>query len=441
MAWRDVCGHDFPKLFIGKLLTSGRLGHAFLFSGPSGCGKTTFALETASFFNCSKRGSEGACGGCMACLLIKAGTHPDVMRVTPKDGYLRIDDVRSFIHWMSLQRMLSPYRFGILSGVELMTEEAANCILKSLEEPPPASLILMITTRPENLLPTLLSRCRQIVFSYPSSEEINKYLSDIKGVASHTAEILSREAAGKIGDALKLQEAFQSMKESFLEIKSDLLSILDAEGDKTLKEIEESIREIDQIVMQGNPFGLERESGQKALHNILKWQESLPINKQTVSRKNAMHRLSELIEQVKPIKYRMIEFWRKLIGTDHVLTFGKWLRGQREKDVSLPDWVLGELVPLLSCLESYTRDVILYRLLGPDSHQSLCFPDLESELAQDAERFDLSTLTTLIAQIESYTERLSDNPQLDIQSIHFLLSVRTLLSSENWTDTDKNLLE
>lgn len=160
MYFRDVLGHREKLAELERLLTSGRLPHALLLCGRAGVGKRTVALALAAAHLCSGRGGE-ACGSCSSCRGFAGANHPDYDRVQREPGKrdIGIAQVRELLERLHHKTFLGGGRAALIDDAERMTDEAQNAFLKTLEEPPPGALILLVSAAPERLLPTVRSRC------------------------------------------------------------------------------------------------------------------------------------------------------------------------------------------------------------------------------------------------------------------------------------------
>jgi len=146
-------------------LENGRLAHAYLFSGPRGAGKEVMARTLAKAVNCLKK-KHDSCDRCDSCRRIDENTHPDVYWVRPelKSRRIGVGQIREFERAINLKPMIARVKVGIVADADCMGDEASNAFLKTLEEPPHQTIILLLTTQPQRLLPTILSRCLKIAF-------------------------------------------------------------------------------------------------------------------------------------------------------------------------------------------------------------------------------------------------------------------------------------
>ncbi|MEE2823133.1 MAG: DNA polymerase III subunit delta' [Acidobacteriota bacterium] len=171
------------KDFIGnkaivQLLSRGQLPPTSLFTGLDGIGKKTLALSLAAFANCKNRHREDLCGECSSCVKSTRGQHPDIQLLEPQKGSLKIETMREFSHEVQFRPFEGRSRFFIIDQAETMTEEAAHSILKTIEEPPASSKIVLISAFPYQLLDTIRSRCQIFRFRPLRQSEVQGYLKD-----------------------------------------------------------------------------------------------------------------------------------------------------------------------------------------------------------------------------------------------------------------------
>jgi DNA polymerase-3 subunit delta' len=188
----------------------GRLAHAYLFTGPPGIGKRLFADELAKALLCESptRDRLEACDHCAACLQVAAGAHPDYFTAgRPEESLeLPLAVMREFCHHFALKPARSRGKVGILDDADYLNEESANCFLKTLEEPPPRSVLFLIATSAERQLPTIVSRC-QVVHFQPLAEEVVRELMRAQGIGEEALlRRLARLSGGSPGQALALAD-------------------------------------------------------------------------------------------------------------------------------------------------------------------------------------------------------------------------------------------
>jgi len=205
-----VLGHEALWASLAAAYRIGRLGHAYLCSGPRGVGKFTFARELARTLLCDARSAKfEACGRCDACLLVDAGTHPDLFLTGRPDDVLElpIATIQELLGNLSLKPARGGRKIAIVDDADDLNEASANCFLKTLEEPPPASLLILIGgPDAERQLPTILSRCQLLRFMPLAPDLLNRVL-ELNGVADASRRTrLLRLANGCPGQALALDD-------------------------------------------------------------------------------------------------------------------------------------------------------------------------------------------------------------------------------------------
>lgn len=210
MSWKRVWGHDAQVQAFARVVEQGRLAHAYLFTGPAGIGKRLFALELAKTFLCEDRPSERfeACDRCSACLLVDAGNHPD-LHITgrPEDKLeVPVEIMRELGRCFSLKSARGHGKIAILDDADDLNEESANCFLKTLEEPPPRSVLILIGISADRQLATIRSRCQSVPFTPLPPELIAKMLQ-AEGVEDPVLlERLVRLSDGSPGQARDLAD-------------------------------------------------------------------------------------------------------------------------------------------------------------------------------------------------------------------------------------------
>lgn len=195
---------------LKSLLSKGSLPHSSLFTGPDGIGKKTLAVLLAALANCRERkpDQDDICGQCSSCLKALSGNHPDIYRYSPRDkdgspgNSIKIEDMRELRKEARYRPFEGKLRFFIVDEAEKMTEEAANCILKVLEEPPPTTRIILVSAFPGMLLPTILSRCQAFRFQPLDTESILRLLYSRTDLDN--PELRASFSGGSFGRALNI---------------------------------------------------------------------------------------------------------------------------------------------------------------------------------------------------------------------------------------------
>jgi DNA polymerase-3 subunit delta' len=218
---RDVLGHRRLLSLLSRAAARGTLPPALLFAGPRGIGKRKTALALAQALNCpnpmlrsagaSAPASDfdlDACGDCASCRRIARGVHPDIVILAPGDtGNIWIDDVRDVLTSAGYRPFEGRRRVAIIDDADAMTSQAQNALLKMLEEPPSASIFILVSSMPDALLPTVLSRCPRLRFGPLTTAEVAHVLMTNHEYSEADASAAALEAEGSIGRALALQSA------------------------------------------------------------------------------------------------------------------------------------------------------------------------------------------------------------------------------------------
>lgn len=199
-------------------LTQERLHHGLLLSGPAGIGKQELAHGLANSILCQHRTSQGACGQCGSCQLIKAGTHPDY-HLIQSDKQIGVDAVREAIVKLGQTAQRSGNKVCVIHAAHTMTESAANAILKTLEEPTPKTYLVLLVEHLHQLLPTLLSRCEKLQLSPPATKQAIDWLTtQTKNADAITVEMLNAYA----GAPFRVLEALDHEVDSFAQFQAQL---------------------------------------------------------------------------------------------------------------------------------------------------------------------------------------------------------------------------
>ncbi|MCD6569493.1 MAG: DNA polymerase III subunit delta', partial [Deltaproteobacteria bacterium] len=178
--WKDVIGHSSQIEMLRAHITSGQMDHAYLFAGIQGLGKTLVAMEFFKAINCLKTPGD-PCDKCPSCIKAISGNHPDLIKLGVTSGnWIKVEDVRSVLEGIALRPFEARVRVVIIEPAELMNPASSNAILKTLEEPPGATIFILISHKPSLLLPTIISRCQAIRFTPIDAQTIHEMVQ--KGV-------------------------------------------------------------------------------------------------------------------------------------------------------------------------------------------------------------------------------------------------------------------
>lgn len=204
MKWTDIIGHVENIKMLRNMEGSRRMPHAILFSGPGGIGKFMVANVLSAALLCMAPDSR-PCGSCQSCLQMLHGTHPDYLLIRPDGAAIKIEQIRNLQHEAALAPYVSSRRVCIIDSAELMTVQAANSLLKLLEEPVGDVVFILVSDNRQMLLTTILSRCMSIVFQPLTDLVLAQALKD-SGFSSEQSEVAARLSRGRMGAALSMLE-------------------------------------------------------------------------------------------------------------------------------------------------------------------------------------------------------------------------------------------
>ena len=218
-----IIGHQQIIEQLQHTVASGRIAGAYLFVGPAGVGKETVAHYFTHLIFCQQETQPPTvCGTCLACRKIDSGNHPDLQLIRPEGSVLKIGQIRALQRQVIYEPLEAPRKIYILTDVDRMNPEAENCLLKTLEEPPAASVLILITSNVQALLPTTRSRCQILQFHPMPTQELAEILVDRFSVVPKQATALAIASGGSIGKALTQLEKGDPLAEKIPEILGEM---------------------------------------------------------------------------------------------------------------------------------------------------------------------------------------------------------------------------
>ena len=208
LSFSQIIGQEKAKRFLKQVMAREKMPHAYLFTGIAGVGKTSTAMALAMALNCDSPVEGDSCGKCPSCRKMMSGNFPDFISVSrrPDKKNISIEQIKDLNRELRFAPVSGRYRVCLIQQAEIMSVEAANSFLKTLEEPPPGNILILNTVEPRDLLPTIVSRCQRVSFSPLPFKDIADWFVKERNVDRETAEVLAKISNGSPGRALKMSD-------------------------------------------------------------------------------------------------------------------------------------------------------------------------------------------------------------------------------------------
>lgn len=267
--FRQIVGHKELKKHFKLSLTSKQVSHAYLIYGEDDSGKMMLAKAFAMALQCKELTNEDSCGICTSCKQFKSANHPDVIYVERlKNKYeIGVDDIREQVNNnIVIKPYSSPYKIYIIDEAQMLSVQAQNALLKTLEEPPGYAIVLLITNNLSSILETIQSRCIMLQTKPVEKDLIKVHLMSEHQIPDYQAELSAIFAQGNVGKAINYASS-----EKFIETKNDILNIL--------KHIDE--KENYELIDFANNLTKEKDNVLNVLDLILLWYRDLLMYKVT----------------------------------------------------------------------------------------------------------------------------------------------------------------
>ena len=276
MNW-ELIGHEWAVNLLSRHIASDQVRHAYLITGPDGVGKRTLAMRFAQALNCTDSKKPGEfCGQCRACKFVQRKQFPDLHIVEAEDvgGILKVEQVRELQHQLALSPYEGKRRVALLLRFHEANDNAANALLKTLEEPAPKVVMLLTAQSKETLLPTISSRCEILQLRDVSSDQIEEALVE-RGEGHEKAALLARLAAGRPGWAFQYASNPELLDER-TEHLEDLINLIKTDRLERFKHIERLTRAWEQERKRGGEHPRLRALGALE-HWVSLWRDAMML--------------------------------------------------------------------------------------------------------------------------------------------------------------------
>lgn len=248
--FKDVVGHKDIINYIRNAVREDKVSHAYILNGERGAGKKMLANLFAATLLCEKGGPD-PCNECHSCRQAESSNHPDIIKVThEKPNSISVDDIREQVNnTIMIKPYQGPYKVYIIPQADMMTTQAQNALLKTIEEPPEYAVIMLLTENADTLLPTINSRCVMLKLRNIKDTLIKKYLMETMQVPDYKADMCTAFAQGNMGRAIMLANS-----EHFNEIRDEAVQLLKYINEMELSEIVQAVSRITAYKLEINDY-------------------------------------------------------------------------------------------------------------------------------------------------------------------------------------------
>lgn len=293
--FKDVVGHADIIQYIQNAVTEDKVSHAYIMNGERGSGKKLLANLFAQTLQCEQGGNE-PCYECHSCKQALSGNHPDIIIVQhEKTSSISVDEIRVQVNEdIQVKPYSSKYKIYIIPEADLMTQQAQNALLKTIEEPPAYAVLILLTENAQKLLPTICSRCVMLKLRNIKDQLVKKYLMENLHIPDYKADVCTAFAQGNIGRAILLANS-----EHFNEIKEEAIQLLKNIDTMDVSDLIEAVKRCSQYKMDVDDY----------LDVLAIWYRDVLIYKatQSIDRVIFAEQLSYIKERARKSSYEGIE--------------------------------------------------------------------------------------------------------------------------------------
>jgi DNA polymerase-3 subunit delta' len=273
MSFSDIYGQDKQIAVLKNAMARKRVPHAYLFHGTRGVGKKKTAKVFAKALICSKEDLD-SCDRCISCMKIDYGNHPDVITIIPEGNVIRINTIKDLQRQMKFRPFEGGRRVFIIVDADKMNSAAANSFLKTLEEPSPSNILILISSKPHLLPATILSRCQQLRFNPIQVDTVALFLEKKLSINTESAYLLASSSGGSIGKALEMSE------NSYLTLRNEVIESISAFNTK------DPLKFLSLV----DNFGKDEKDILGKLEILRSWYRDMLVYKETGETKSLTHR-------------------------------------------------------------------------------------------------------------------------------------------------------